>query len=187
VGTPVVSHGIVWTTVLYTFSRKVRPVASLQHVRIREDCRTGHLCKKRGGIRMGLDRPDDATRARMRLVRRSGTSAEMKVRSALHRRGLRYFVDRSPMRGIRSRADVIFPRRRLALYVDGCFWHSCPLHGTRPKKNAEWWAAKLDANVKRDRATDEQLSLQGWTVIRAWEHESPEDVVGRVLDALRRQ
>ena len=94
----------------------------------------------------------------------------MALRRELHRRGLRYFVDRAPLKGMRRRADVVFPRRKVAVYVDGCFWHSCPIHATQPRNNAQWWADKLSANVARDRNTDERLEAEGWTVVRVWEH-----------------
>lgn len=99
-------------------------------------------------------------------------------------RGVRYFVDRAPLKGIRRRADLVFPRRRVAVYVDGCFWHRCPQHATDPKNNAEWWAAKLAANVARDRNTDAALAAAGWTVVRIWEHENPAEAADRVQAAL---
>lgn len=96
-------------------------------------------------------------------------------------------MDRAPIRGQRRRADVVFPRLRVAVYVDGCFWHSCPQHATYPKNNAEWWADKLAANVARDRATDDALAAAGWQVIRIWEHEDPVAAAGRVAAALGRE
>lgn len=85
---------------------------------------------------------------------------------------------------MRRRADLLFPRRRTAVYVDGCFWHSCPVHATRPKNNAEWWAAKLAGNVARDRDTDARLAEAGWVVVRVWEHEEPAAAADRVDRAL---
>jgi DNA mismatch endonuclease (patch repair protein) len=119
------------------------------------------------------DIPSEATRARMRRQVRRDTAPEVALRRELHRRGRRFFVDRAPLKGLRSRADLVFPRRRVAVYVDGCFWHSCPRHATQPKNNAEWWADKLAANVRRDRDTDARLIESGWVVVRVWEHESP--------------
>lgn len=121
----------------------------------------------------------------MSRQRRAGTEPELALRRELHRRGLRYFVDRAPIRGQRRRADVVFPRLRVAVYVDGCFWHSCPEHATYPKNNAEWWAEKLAANVARDRATDAALIAAGWQVIRIWEHEDPVIAADRIAAALR--
>lgn len=127
---------------------------------------------------------DMATRRRMQATRRRDTTAELLVRSAAHRRGLRYRVDRAPLKDLRRRADLVFPTERLAVYVDGCFWHACPEHGTLPKRNRQWWQDKLDANVSRDRDTDRRLSEAGWTVLRAWEHENPERVADRIQDTL---
>lgn len=127
---------------------------------------------------------DPATSARMSAQRRRDTTPEIALRRELHRRGLRYFVDRAPLEGIRRRADLVFPRRKVAVFVDGCFWHSCPQHATHPKNNAQWWADKLAANVARDRDTDARLTEQGWTVIRVWEHEDPLAAADVVHDAL---
>jgi len=93
------------------------------------------------------------------------------LRSILHRFGLRYFVDRPPMPGMLRRADILFPRVKVAVYVDGCFWHGCPIHGTSPKANDRWWAAKIEANRRRDADTVVRLTASGWTVLRFWEHE----------------
>ncbi|MEU6561801.1 very short patch repair endonuclease [Nocardia nova] len=135
---------------------------------------------------MTSDRPptDIATSARMSRQRRVGTAPEIALRSELHRRGLRYFVDRAPLKGLRRRADLVFPRRKVAVYVDGCFWHSCPEHATRPKNNAQWWADKLAGNVARDRDTDARLIAAGWTVVRIWEHEDATAGADRVQSAL---
>ncbi|UGT40312.1 very short patch repair endonuclease [Nocardia yamanashiensis] len=127
---------------------------------------------------------DAATSARMAKQRRVGTKPELALRRELHRRGKRFFVDRAPIPGMRRRADIVFPRRKVAVYVDGCFWHSCPDHATFPKNNAEWWAAKLAGNVARDRDTDARLIAAGWTVVRIWEHERPDTAADLVTDAL---
>ncbi|UEL33498.1 very short patch repair endonuclease [Rhodococcus sp. C1] len=127
---------------------------------------------------------DPATSARMSAQRRRDTKPEIALRRELHRRRLRYFVDRAPIKGVRRRADLVFPRRKVAVFVDGCFWHSCPQHATFPKNNAQWWTDKLAANVVRDRDTDARLAEQGWTVIRIWEHEDPLVAAERVQKAL---
>ncbi|MFD0362034.1 very short patch repair endonuclease [Nocardia sp. GCM10030253] len=134
----------------------------------------------------GSPRPttDATTSARMARQRRSGTKPELALRRELHRRGFRYFVDRAPLPGQRRRADLVFPRLRVAVYVDGCFWHRCPQHATDPKNNAEWWAQKLLGNVARDRATDSALAEAGWQVIRVWEHEDATTAANRVQTAL---
>ncbi|MCA2209234.1 very short patch repair endonuclease [Nocardia rosealba] len=128
---------------------------------------------------------DAATSARMSRQRRADTAPELALRRELHRAGLRYFVDRAPIKGQRRRADVVFPRRRVAVYVDGCFWHRCPEHATDPKNNAEWWAQKLAGNVARDRATDAALTEAGWQVVRVWEHEDPRVVAQQIVALVR--
>ena len=120
----------------------------------------------------------------MRNTRQRDTPAELALRSALHRRGLRFYVDRPMLQNLRRRADVVFPRARVAVYVDGCFWHSCPIHATSPKANADWWRNKLEANRRRDHDTDIRLREAGWTVLRVWEHEDPDDAADRVAARL---
>lgn len=121
-----------------------------------------------------------------RLGRRD-TTPELALRSELHRRGFRFRVDRAPVPGLRSRADIVFGPARVAVYVDGCFWHSCPEHGTRPKANADWWGRKLDRNQERDRETDRVLGEHGWEVVRIWEHEDPIEAADRVAKAVGRR
>ena len=112
-----------------------------------------------------------AVSARMSRQRRRDTGPELLLRKELHRHGLRFRVDH-PLPGLpRRRADVVFTRARIAVFVDGCFWHSCPEHATSPASNAEWWRVKLDKNVTRGRETDRYLADAGWTVLRFWEHE----------------
>jgi DNA mismatch endonuclease (patch repair protein) len=127
----------------------------------------------------------DAVRATMRANRRRDTAPELALRRELHRRGLRFRVDHRPVPGIRCRVDVVFTRARIAVFVDGCFWHSCPAHAVAPKRNGDWWAEKLAGNVARDRRNDEQLEAAGWTVVRVWEHEAAAEAADRVCVALR--
>jgi DNA mismatch endonuclease (patch repair protein) len=99
---------------------------------------------------------------------------------------MRFFVDRAPLaHSPRRRADIVFPRSRIAVFVDGCFWHGCPEHASWPKSNAAWWRNKIETNRNRDLATDQALTVAGWTVIRVWEHESAEKAADRVELALR--
>ena len=121
----------------------------------------------------------------MKRQRRRDTRPELAIRSALHRAGLRFRVD-YPLPGLRRRGDIVFPRKRLAVFVDGCFWHGCAEHGTWPKQNAEWWRAKIQANIARDRDTDAQLDEVGWAVLRVWEHEEPDKAAGRIVTAATR-
>ena len=116
----------------------------------------------------------------METTRQRDTPAELALRSELHRRGLRYRVDASLPGVTRARPDIVFSRQKIAVFVDGCFWHSCPEHATQPKANEEWWAAKLAANVERDRRHDSELADEGWAVVRIWEHEDPVVAADRV-------
>jgi len=123
----------------------------------------------------------------MERQRQRDTAPELLIRKELHRLGLRYRIDTAPLPGLRRRADVVFPTARVAVYVDGCFWHSCPLHATSPKANAKWWADKLDANRRRDVDTDARLQEAGWTSIRVWEHEDPAASAQAIAEAVRRR
>ncbi|CAN5835878.1 very short patch repair endonuclease [soil metagenome] len=115
----------------------------------------------------------------MANVRNSGTKPEMRLRRALWAAGLRYRV-RSKLPG---KPDVIFLSQRLAVFVDGCFWHECLLHATYPKTNEEFWRTKLRSNVDRDRRVDEELSQAGWRVLRFWEHDVKDDL-SRVVEVI---
>jgi DNA mismatch endonuclease (patch repair protein) len=116
---------------------------------------------------------------------RAHTEPEVLLRKLLHAAGLRYRVN-LPVPGMKRRTiDVAFTRAKLAVFVDGCFWHSCPQHATFPAANKEWWAEKLAGNVARDAATTAHLEEQGWRVIRVWEHEPPAEVAARVEATLR--
>ncbi|MBW3669810.1 MAG: very short patch repair endonuclease [Actinobacteria bacterium] len=121
----------------------------------------------------------------MSRQRSRDTDPERALRSSLHRRGLRYRLHRRPVPGLRRQADIVFGPARVAVFVDGCFWHCCPEHTTSPKSNAAWWSAKLAANVARDRDTDEQLAVAGWAVVRVWEHEDPVAAAARVAQVVR--
>jgi DNA mismatch endonuclease, patch repair protein len=125
--------------------------------------------------------------ARMARTRGRDTKPELLIRSAMHRRGLRFRVDAPPIAGLRRRADVLFTRARVAVYVDGCFFHGCPIHATWPKHNANYWRQKIERNRDRDEDTNRRLDDAGWVVIRAWEHEDPEDVADRVARAVRQR
>ncbi|MBS1844982.1 MAG: very short patch repair endonuclease [Actinobacteria bacterium] len=122
---------------------------------------------------------------RMARVRRRDTAPELELRSELHRRGLRYRVDRRPLKGVPSRADLIFGPAKVAVYVDGCFWHSCPEHGTMPRSNEAFWRAKLARNRERDAKVNALLAEEGWTVVRIWEHEAIDAAADRVQAAVR--
>lgn len=116
----------------------------------------------------------------MQANRSRDTKPEIAVRRAVHALGLRYRVDHRPLPGLNRRADLVFTRARVAVFVDGCFWHGCPEHHTVAKTNAPFWAEKVRRNGQRDTATDHMLTEAGWLVVRAWEHEDPSSVADKV-------
>lgn len=123
--------------------------------------------------------------ARMSRVPRRDSLPELAVRRQLHSRGLRYRVDVRPEPSIRRRADVVFRRERVAVFVDGCYWHGCPEHCRLSGANLAWWESKIAANRARDRDTDAQLETAGWVVVRAWSHEDPDAVAATVEATVR--
>lgn len=112
-------------------------------------------------------------RLTMRANKRRDTEPELKLRSILHSRGLRFRVDCSPLKGVRSRADIVFSKAKIAVFVDGCFWHGCPEHFIMPKTNVEYWSAKIAKNKDRDIRVDRVMAQADWTVIHVWEHDDP--------------
>jgi DNA mismatch endonuclease, patch repair protein len=123
--------------------------------------------------------------ANMRANRRTDTKPEMALRRALHGQGFRYRKDyRLDLDGARVRPDIAFTARRVAVFVDGCFWHACPEHGTKPASNTWYWGPKLARNVERDRAADAALLAAGWRVVRVWEHVPLDAAVAAVVAAL---
>jgi DNA mismatch endonuclease (patch repair protein) len=123
----------------------------------------------------------DQVRRRMQATGRRDTPPERVIRQELHSRGLRYRVDRSIPGVTRSRPDIVFPSEKVAVYVDGCFWHSCPQHATVPKQNRDWWVAKLEDNCDRDRRHNAELQAAGWEVLRFWEHEDVREVTFQIV------
>lgn len=120
------------------------------------------------------------TRASMRSNRGRDTKPELALRSSLHRAGLRFRVSTRPVPTLRRTADVIFTKHRVAVFVDGCYWHGCPAHRSIPSTNREFWAAKIQGNKSRDVETDRLLVEHGWFVVRVWEHTSVEYAVSLV-------
>ena len=121
---------------------------------------------------------------RMARVRQKGTRCEVELRRALHARGLRYRLQVPLLTKPRRVADIVFTRRKLAIFVDGCFWHGCPEHGTSPKSNADFWRDKIETNKRRDLDTNRRLTEAGWRVLRVWEHEDAEEAADRIMKAL---
>ncbi len=112
------------------------------------------------------------------------TQVELDLRKALHAAGLRYRVHKRPVKGVRREADIVFGPTRVAVFVDGCFWHGCPQHATWPKANAEFWREKIEGNRARDMDTDARLAEAGWLAVRVWEHETVDAAARRVREAV---
>ena len=127
----------------------------------------------------------DQRRLNMSRIRGSNTKIEVLLRKALHARGLRYRVSAKPLTGLRRTADLVFPRAKVAVFLDGCFWHGCPEHHTVAAANAKFWADKVSGNRARDRDTDARLKEAGWVSVRVWEHEDPVEAARRVQDVVR--
>jgi DNA mismatch endonuclease (patch repair protein) len=126
-----------------------------------------------------------AVRKAMRANRSRDTKPELAVRSAAHALGLRYRVNARPLPDVRCRADMVFTRCRVAVFIDGCWWHGCPLHYRPPKANAAYWAAKVNRNVARDRRIDQCLAQADWLVVRIWAHDDPEQAAQRLAGVIR--
>jgi DNA mismatch endonuclease, patch repair protein len=127
-----------------------------------------------------------AVAKRMRNTRQRDTELEVAIRKELFRRGYRYRIHPRLPGITRARPDFAFMRQKVAVFVDGCFWHWCPKHGTLPEKNAGWWGAKLQENVERDRRHKRELRRGGWAVVRVWEHEDLARAARRILYSLQR-
>lgn len=126
----------------------------------------------------------DHVRKRMANTRGRDTAPELQVRRALHAQGYRYRVNAKPEKALRYTADLLFPRARVAVFVDGCFWHGCPDHFVLPQSRREFWRGKITGNMARDQVASEALRDAGWTVVRIWEHVPLDEAVARVVDAL---
>ncbi|MFE0327945.1 very short patch repair endonuclease [Streptomyces sp. NPDC058960] len=128
-----------------------------------------------------------AVSRRMSRQRSRNTEVEVLLRRELHRAGLRYRVHRRPLPGVRREADVVFGPARVAVFVDGCYWHGCPEHATWPKTNADFWRTKITRNQERDRDTDRKLIEAGWMPMRVWEHEDPAVAARKIADVVRQR
>lgn len=126
-----------------------------------------------------------AVRAVMKANRSRDTKPELRIRALLHKEGLRYRVASRPLPEVRRTADIVFSRSRVAVFVDGCYWHGCPEHHRAATINTEFWNEKIAKNRARDQETNRLLNEAGWTVIRVWEHENPQEVAARVSAVVR--
>ena len=124
----------------------------------------------------------EAALKRMKAAKPRDTAPEKALRSVLHKKGLRFRIDVKPIKELNRKADIVFRPAKVAVFVDGCFWHGCPIHGTRAKANAEFWDQKIKQNQERDKDTVLQLEVAGWRVIRVWEHEEPEEAAQEIYN-----
>jgi DNA mismatch endonuclease (patch repair protein) len=123
----------------------------------------------------------------MQAAKPKDTAPEKALRSALHRRGLRYLIDVKPLDELNRRADIVFRSAKVAVFVDGCFWHGCPIHGTQAKENAEFWRVKIQQNQERDADTNRLLTEAGWKVVRVWEHEDPQEASKEIYSIVKKR
>ncbi|MFD9735213.1 very short patch repair endonuclease [Umezawaea sp. NPDC059074] len=126
-----------------------------------------------------------AVRRSMQGNRSRDTGPELAIRRLVHATGLRYRVDAPPLAGLRRRADLVFSRAKVAVFVDGCFWHGCAQHYVEPGTNREYWTTKVRTNRARDQDTTRRLRDAGWEVVRVWEHENPHDAAARVVATVK--
>lgn len=136
--------------------------------------------------RRGVPSPSsEEAHRRMVATRGRDTLPERELRSELHRLGLRFRVHRRIVPGARRQVDIVFGPARVAVFVDGCFWHGCPLHGTSAKSNAAFWREKIATNKRRDADTNRRLGSEGWRVIRVWEHEDAQRAAAKIAGVVR--
>jgi DNA mismatch endonuclease (patch repair protein) len=120
----------------------------------------------------------------MRGNRKRDTSPELALRRAVHGLGLRYRVAERPLRDRRWTADLVFRSARVAVFVDGCYWHGCPTHFKPPRTNSDYWGPKIARNKDRDALVDRTLANEGWAVVRFWEHDDPVRAASRVAEVV---
>lgn len=170
-----------------------------QRVRLRMRLDNGPVARHAGGrpaSALRTPRPDavpswastPVVRSRMQRQQTRDTAPELAVRRLIHAAGLRYRVDVAPIPELRRRADVVFRRVKIAVFIDGCFWHGCPQHGARrTTANTEYWEAKIVRNQARDQDTDRRLRAEGWLSLRVWEHEDAQEASARIVAEVRRR
>ncbi|WP_328774266.1 very short patch repair endonuclease [Streptomyces sp. NBC_00286] len=127
-----------------------------------------------------------ARRRNMQAIRSRDTTPERLIRRLVHAQGLRYRVAARPLPDLRRTADMVFRPAKVAVFIDGCYWHGCPEHYIPPKTNSGYWSEKVVKNMTRDRDTDQRLEEAGWHVLRFWEHESPGDCALKIIAEVSR-
>ncbi|WP_373293685.1 very short patch repair endonuclease [Actinomadura livida] len=138
---------------------------------------------------MSVERPARASspgvRKSMQANKGRDTKPELALRRAVHALGLRYRVSHRPVPAVRRTADLVFTRAKVAVFMDGCFWHGCPQHHTKSATNADYWAEKVRRNRERDAETDRLFLDAGWLVLRFWEHEEPNEAALQIAEQVR--
>lgn len=129
----------------------------------------------------------DAIRRTMRATRGRDSAPELRLRRECHALGLRYRVDARTLEGSRRRADMVFGRAMVAVFLDGCFWHGCPEHYVQPRRHGDFWSAKLAMNIRRDQEANRSLAEAGWVSYRVWEHQDPKQAAGQILELVRQR
>lgn len=124
---------------------------------------------------------------RMKAVRSKNTAPEKALQTALRSKGLNFQINVKPIKYLNRKADIVINAAKVAIFVDGCFWHGCPIHGTHSKANPEFWENKIAQNKSRDLDTNYELKKYGWKVIRIWEHEDPELVSKMIFGIIKRR
>jgi DNA mismatch endonuclease (patch repair protein) len=135
-------------------------------------------------LSQNLTPPLEHVRRQMQAQKTTGTRIELQVRRGLHALGYRYRVNRRPLPDHKFRGDIVWTGRQLIVFLDGCFWHGCPIHATTPKSNTDWWREKINTNRNRDQRVDEILRQHGWTVLRFWEHDDTQHIIETVVQQL---
>lgn len=154
-------------------------LARLEHSGLRVESKFFHDLRRY--VSMGREKEvAKSVSRRMSSTQAKNNAGERKLRSALHERGLRFRLHQQLIPGSRRTVDIVLPSAKIAVFLDGCFWHGCPIHGTWPRKNAEWWREKIDKNRERDQDTNQHLKSAGWLVIRIWEHEDEHIAAKRI-------
>lgn len=160
----------------------LRPMAATPAVRPQDPSRERQVERMKRSISWASS---VGRRHNMQAIRSRDTSPELAVRRLVHSTGLRYRVNIAPLPGLRRTADLIFTRRRIAVFIDGCFWHGCLAHKHEIRQNGHYWSKKLKSNVERDIDTNLKLAAAGWTVLRFWEHEDSVEASAKIVRAVR--
>ena len=170
---PVELGRLIARSIVYHFKENGLSARSLSKNRKNRKMNSPTQSYPKKGPRRTPKPSSENARRRMENQRQRDTKPELAIRSILFRMGFGYRVDYKVLKGVRRRADIAFIGPLLAVFIDGCFWHGCPDHGTWPKSNADFWRNKIMTNKERDADTDQRLEEAGWKVVRVWEHEDP--------------